>query len=191
MQYVKLTIKERDLCVDTAQKLYVIHGKGGVAKLRNIIIGLLAEYAAIKYFNFYLGALYPIPFRTEYNEWGGDGGFDFAYCRMRWDVKFSRDHKIPLERLVRSTSEMIIVCDRLINRLDSLAIRVAGCFPRERAIKLIREGDSGAYELLPFARIHKLFPNSFGPKRLEFSQKPPDFSRPTETLDNLINKLEK
>jgi len=168
---VYLTELERSKCAEVVKALYAVHG-GTLANVRRTYIGIISEYAAIKFFNESMGAKIPVKFRTEYNESGGDGGFDFNSCGMTWDVKYSRTGKVPAERLRRSTADMILVCNKLWPGFDRLSVNIFGCFPRKRALRLLAEGkEAEAYEPLSMARIFRVFQSQFGEHWMP-SQKP-------------------
>lgn len=74
---------------------------------KQTLSGLYAEYAVIKYFNYRMGANPQIVFRTEYVN-GGDGGFDFEFMGVKWDVKSSKEDFIPKERALKTKAHVII-----------------------------------------------------------------------------------
>jgi hypothetical protein len=166
MIWIRITEKERKVCREVAQTLNQIHG-GSLMDLKKTLVGMIAEFGAIKFMNYNMGATDFIEFRTQYNERGGDGGFDFRCAGMTWDVKFNRMKKVALSRLKASTADMILICDRLNPRYDRMAVRVAGCAPRLRMVRHLEAGDEAeGYRLMPMVSIRGMFPDAFASTRI-------------------------
>ena len=96
----------------TAARLYSHWNNGTDYKGMQTLGGLYAEFAAVKYFNYTLGATPAIEFNTKYIN-GGDGGFDFEFCGIKFDVKSSRTGKIELEHVRYSKADAIIGVRRM------------------------------------------------------------------------------
>jgi len=74
--------------------------------------GIMAEIAAIKFFNHELGCTPPLQLNTEYIN-GCDGGYDFCFPDLvcKWDVKSSNKGYFEREHL-RTKANFIIAVNR-------------------------------------------------------------------------------
>ncbi len=122
------------------------------------IAGFLAEAAAIKCINDVIRANERILFNQDYNERGGDGGVDFTFAGMTFDVKSSpRGEGIPASRIRASTADLII----LVNSLGKFkGWIVYGFVPRTKFLM------SGAKELkatdcLWIGMLRQILPHKF------------------------------
>lgn len=172
-----------------AMKLHSMHESN--QSLRATIAGIRAELAVIQYVNYNLGLLEKAKFRTQYNEKGGDGGFDFEMCGMKWDVKYSRDLVVPIKRIATSTAHIIVVCTGMkhLSR-DKILINMLGWAPRQKLVEFLRDNERLIPELFRgFALIKQGFNSHFG-----FNHEPPKRQiqpwKASELVGDLIEGIE-
>lgn len=121
-------------------------------------IGIIAEASVIKVFNDVLRANERIFLNEEYDEKGGDGGIDFMFAGMSFDVKFALEAAgVPRQRIARSRADMII----LVTVMRGISgVTVMGMVPRKKFL------ESGASELdashcVPLAALRRSMPEMF------------------------------
>lgn len=164
MMIVNLTEHEERSVEEFALTLAKVHETEDMSREvkeennRKSVAGFLAEAAAIKCMNDVIRASERILFNQNYNERGGDGGVDFTFAGITFDVKSApRGEGIPASRLRASTADMII----LVNSLGKFkGWIVYGFVPRVRFLA------SGASELkasdcLWIGMLRQILPNHF------------------------------
>jgi len=188
-QRVYLTEEDRGVCWSVTEALCAIHGQTR-AKLLQTYVGIVSEFAAVKFFNQCMGAKQQIDFRTVYNERGGDGGFDFISCGMKWDVKYSRSGKVPADRLKKSTADMILVCNKISPAFGNMSVNIFGCYPRLRALRYLSEGnEQEAYKPLSMPQIFRAFQSEFGAQWSKLSKPSGGLSRIGDITGRLLGDI--
>jgi hypothetical protein len=159
MLLVEIGNAERRIVEGVAAKLAERWGE-----YEKIRAGLLAEYAAIRCLN-QLGATPELRFNEQYNENGGDGGFDFSFPdeAMRWDVKScSYQQGGFYGEFLRKTKASAIV--GVLRTKEPLRYRVLGFIPVSQLQRVtFIPADSGYFKCL--MELKKAFPQSFGDPR--------------------------
>jgi hypothetical protein len=106
-----MTLDRRDFEIinEAAHNLATQHfkGKNWDRLIATTFKGLKAEYAAIKFMNYKLGAVTRIPFRVEYKD-GRDGGIDFTFQGVNFDVKHAMNGLFSWRNVLRTGSHIII-----------------------------------------------------------------------------------
>lgn len=124
-------------------------------KRRQTFEGLKAECAAIKYFNYYLGATNKISFNTCYSQNGGDGGFDFRWPPdLKWDVKSVAGSNLIESKNLKTKAHCIF----LVRRMSENAYKIVGFCPVSKLPKKEYLEDDAFHD--PKLLI-RLFPRSF------------------------------
>lgn len=86
----KITLEKHEIegVTPLARELYYNHHFKDSSSYPAQLVGMLGEFAAIKYFNL-LGANPKVKLNRNYDANGFDGGFDFAWPhdKIKWDVK--------------------------------------------------------------------------------------------------------
>lgn len=155
MSLVTLTRCERREARLVASQLSAHHAKTTLETIKTIS-GIYAEYAAIKYFNYEMGASPRIKFNTEYNNGGGDGGVDFSFPdeKCTWDVKSTNKATFTKEYLQKTKAKFII---GVINGDQTFS--VVGFVPVSQLAKLPDQVELSYFH--PLRGLTEIFPNNF------------------------------
>lgn len=128
LDVVVLSKDEQRMIQRVARRLASFWNAGDETQYAKTLTGLTAEYATTQFFNYCLGAVPRVSFRTNYEN-GGDGGFDFEHPKgVTWDVKSTTTGTFEFHNLIR-TRALFIVCARIWELSE---VRVLGFVPVER-----------------------------------------------------------
>lgn len=173
-----------------AQALHAFHSKRHGQNFRATLTGIRAEFAVVQFVNYGLGLLNRVDFRTEYNERGGDGGFDFEMCGLKCDVKYSKNLKIPKSRIASSTADLIIMCTKMRHTEDGVSLTLLGWAPRSRILNALDISEQlNPSHFRTFTLIKSSTPQLFSSEQISYPKKP-DFVGVSTIISDVIQYME-
>ena len=104
--WITLSRHEKIHCEKLAIKLCEAHNKEKTIDFVKTYSGLMAEFAVIKFFNYTLNADPKIEFNTTFIN-GGDGGIDFNFGGLTWNVKSTSENYFETNHLLQGTHQIV------------------------------------------------------------------------------------